>query len=234
MTTSQPTTINDDVFNRIHLLRRFISIVDIDVNDIIDSYAGQVFECGIPKQKVFKEFLLGTISSETLDGLGSSCGDESLASFRDRRSPASYACELVIGWLFEDAVYLMLENAGYQPVMSGTDSQREFLTGNQVSNTSDFKITIDGWSRSLEVVSDYGNFWAKTNKCDLRHSKAGVAEMILGISLQRPSYFVFDFEKPSPSISLSESVWHETWGKSVRRLEGIASVMKPLKNGLVL
>ena len=234
MTTSENTTINNEVFNRVHLLRRFISIVGIDVNDIIDSYVGQVFNCGLPKQKVFKEFLQGQISNETARTLGQACASEGLANFRDKRNPESYACELVIGWLFEDAVYLLLEKADYQPSMSGTDKDREFLNDTQIASTSDFRVFIDGTPRSLEVVSDYGNFWSRSNKCDLRHSKAGASEIILGIALQKPAYFVFDFTKPQPEVVLTESVWHEAWNKPVKRLQGIASIMKPLKNGLVL
>lgn len=234
MTTSQTTTINDEVFNRIYLLRRFINTLKIDTNDIIDSYVGQVFNCGIPKQKVFKEFLFGRVSEDTAKEIGKACSSEGLASFRDRRSPESYACELVIGWLFEDAIYLLLEAHDYHPRLSGTDRNREFLAGAEVSSTADFVITLRGVERSLEVVSDYGNFWTRTNKCDLRHSKAGSSEIILGVSLQKPSYFVFDFNQPQESVVLTESAWHEVWGKPVKRLEGIASIMKPLKNGLVL
>lgn len=230
MTTSETTKINDKVFK----LRRFINTLKIDTNDIIDSYVGQVFNCGIPKQKVFKEFLIGQISDDMAREIGKACSSAGLVSFRDQRSPEAYACELVIGWLFEDAIYLLLEAHDYHPRLSGTDRNREFLAGTRVSSTSDFVITLNGVERSLEVVADYTNWWGRKNKCDLRHSKAKSSEIILGVSMQKPSYFVVDFRSPQESVVLTESAWHEGWDKPAVSLEGIASIMKPFKNGLLL
>lgn len=221
----------ETITTRIFLMRRLMRLLHIDPFDILDQYTGQVFNSGIPKQIVFREFLISdAITDPVLKMIGESCSGTQLATFRDKRSPEEYAAELVLGWILEDIICFALEKVQLSAHLTGTDAGREFLQSAQISGTHDLGISGGTKEIKLEVVTDYTNYWSKTDTCDLRHGKAQNmhGSFICGISLQQPKFFLMELNS-STSNSVSAVVHHEKWDKPVQRISGIKTLLQPIK-----
>lgn len=119
---------------------------------------------------------------------------------RDARTPLEYAQDLVASWLFEDYICEVLEQNGLNISKAGADKNREILSSQRVSASSDTMITYDGRSRLVEIMTDYGGYWAKNKVIDLRDSKFNelcrTKSIFLGISTTDKKFTLIDCAKP--------------------------------------
>lgn len=225
------TLISTQTTTNLHLLRRFVGVIGVSGETIASRYRGQRFG-DIPKDQVFLEFLTNDIGPKTLAVIESLCDDEALSHLRDRRNPMDYAMELVIGWIMEDAVIHSLSSLGVDVSSAGTDRERNFLASGEISNSGDLKVRLNGHEHRMEIVTDFGNYWARTDECDLRDGKLRSLRdeeaWLLGVSLQKPSAFLLDTAALPNGVVAVDSVWHDLWGKPVSKLRGIKAHMRPV------
>lgn len=224
---------NETTTTRVFLVRRFLRHLAVDSLDIYDQYAGQVFCSGLSKQIAFREFLINdSVSDEVIAELGTMCADSKLSSFRDNRSAEQYATELMLGWIVEDALCIALSNKTTSAHLAGSDKFRDFLAADKITTDQDIIVSDGEHAIGLEVVTDYSNYWSRTNTCDMRYSKINSGESsnsyILGISLQQPAFFFASLAYPG-LLTFTEQAWHEAWGKPVRKICGISKNLKPVR-----
>lgn len=225
------TLVSTQTTTNLHLLRRFVGVIGVSADTIASCYRGQRFG-NIPKDRVFREFLANDISASTLGVIEAMCSDEALSHLRDRRNPLDYAVELVIGWIMEDAVVHSLRSLGVNVSSAGTDRERNFLSSGEISNSGDLTIRLNGHEHRMEIVTDFGNYWARTDECDLRDGKLRSLRdeeaWLLGVSLQKPSAFLLDTAALPNGVVAVDSVWHDLWGKPVSKLRGVKAQMRPV------
>ena len=222
------------IIPRILSMRRFLKHLNVDPFDIYDQYVGQVFDQDIPKQIVFREFLLtDKIESDVIRMIGDLCSSQQLNAFRDNRKPEEYAANLVLGWILEDSIAIAAagENIGVR--LSGSDSRRQFLTANSISGTHDLEIINSHGPSKVEIVCDYTNWWAN-NPCDLRHNKVQKlnGSWLCGISLQGPNYFLLKVDLKDPR-NLSYVDNHEKWNKPAWQITNVKSLLRPIDSLVV-
>lgn len=155
--------------DKAHSVRTILSHFRVTQKDIVNSYAEQTFEDGVPKKQTFEEILSGEPSPEVIHYLDLRC-TEGFGHLRGDRSGAEYAADLVLGWIVEDGFRLWAHNSKLSAEYTGNDSGREFLRPGKVSAASDFKIGLET-ARRMELATDYKGHWKKTNKWDMRDSK---------------------------------------------------------------
>lgn len=113
---------------------------------------------------------------------------------RDKRGVMEYGRDLVASWLFEDYIIHGLSECGLEIGKNGTDRNREILSSNNVSHTSDCTVRVNGKERCVELMCDYSGWWKRTGNVDLRDHKYEVMaqenSMLLGISFADKSYFL--------------------------------------------
>ena len=218
---------------QVKLVRRFLRHLAVDPLDIYDQYAGQVFCSGLSKQIAFREFLINdSVSDEVIAELGTMCADSKLSSFRDSRTPEEYATELMLGWIVEDAVCFALSNKTTSAHLAGSDRFRDFLPAEKITTGQDIIVSNDEHAIGVEIMCDYGNWWLKHDKADLRGNKLNRLESsnsyILGISLQQPAFFFASLAYPG-LLTFTEKAWHEKYGKPARGICGVSKNMKPVR-----
>ncbi len=122
---------------------------------------------------------------------------------RDSRTPLQYAQDLVASWLFEDYILQLCSENGLDIEGDGADKNREILSSAKVSASSDSLVTLNGKSRPMEIMTDYGGYWSRTGLLDLRDSKYMKLEnsrsLFLGFSTKDNKYLLIDFSEPVPS-----------------------------------
>ena len=88
---------------------------------------------------------------------------------KDKRSSLEYACDLMLGWIIEDCVVDILNEAGYNTSLNGADRNRKLLLN--PTTDSDLKISINGEEILIESVNDFTGYWKKTKHVPLRDNK---------------------------------------------------------------
>ncbi len=154
---------------------------------------------------------------------------------RDARTPIKYGQDLVASWLFEDMLMLDLKQAGIDIQKAGADKNREVLSSQKVSSSSDCLIRYKDKEILLELMCDYTGYWAKTHRMDLRDSKfekmRDSQSLFLGVSLIDNTYILLDFTKeieakyiqshwpyggkPAYSVKLSQEQFHQLSFESI-------------------
>lgn len=142
---------------------------NIDPAEISANYAGQLFQDGVPKQKIFTEVISGNPGKAAIDYLDQRC-TEGFGHLRGDRSGAEYGADLILGWAVEDGFKLWAKQSNLTAENSGHDKNREFLRPGKISAASDFKIGVKS-PRRMELATDYKGHWKKSNKWDMRDSK---------------------------------------------------------------
>jgi hypothetical protein len=119
---------------------------------------------------------------------------------RDARTPLEYAQDLVASWLFEDYICDILNENGLETSKAGADKERVILSSKKVSASSDTTITFGGHSRLVEIMTDYGGYWARNKVIDLRDSKFNelckTKSIFLGFSTTDKKFILIDCSKP--------------------------------------
>ncbi|MFA4028869.1 MAG: hypothetical protein GDYSWBUE_001251, partial [Candidatus Fervidibacterota bacterium] len=124
---------------------------------------------------------------------------------RDQRDVRTYVADLLLGWVVQDVVTELLLKAGYDCHSAGANSNRQLLTGRQVTEEPDLVLmTPRGETWWLDVVTDYPtkrgapSYWMETRRCELRDNKfrrlmekrkEGAKVGLIGISVGSKSYF---------------------------------------------
>ena len=115
---------------------------------------------------------------------------------RDNRTPIEYGQDLVSSWLFEDYLINSLIKNGLDIRKSGTDKKREILSKMSISSSSDCKIHGKGRTTGVEIINDYGGYWNRNRKIDLRDDKyrkiSSTSTILLCISNNDNKYMVID------------------------------------------
>jgi hypothetical protein len=121
----------------------------------------------------------------------------SCSHHRDARTPIQYARDLVASWLFEDYIMQVLNKSGINIILSGSDRNREILPNKRVTTESDYLIQFGTNKIHLELMSNYTNFWKKTNKLHLRDAKykkmSESGAVMLCVSPIDKYFFIIDF-----------------------------------------
>lgn len=138
--------------------------VGTTADELCARYDGVKLENGLDKGELFRNALNGSYDGKQVLYLYTTCN---LPHHKDTRTPVQYATDLIIGWLSEDAIITALNNRGCFAVGIGSDRERNFLTGDQITHVAD----IETGSGLVEVVFDYTNHWLSNNKLDLRDNK---------------------------------------------------------------
>ena len=152
---------------------------------------------------------------------------------RDSRSEIEYAQDLICSWIFEDYLVLNLKNNGLKIELSGADFERKILKSSKVSSKSDLVIHDYKKDYYIEIVNDYGGYWLKEKKIDLRDDKYlhlkklctdNSRSLLLGIDFLNGKFFVCDierndnvtfipfhypFRKPAYSLGLEGTTFYE-------------------------
>lgn len=124
---------------------------------------------------------------------------------RDQRDVRNYVADLLLGWVVQDVVTELLLKAGYDCHSAGANSNRQLLTGRQVTEEPDLVLmTPRGETWWLDIVTDYptkrgaSSYWMETRRCELRDNKfrrlmekrkEGAKVGLIGISVGAKSYF---------------------------------------------
>lgn len=136
--------------------------------------------------------LNNTLREEDKDYLKSNLGN--LSHLMDLRNPNTYALELILGWVIEDAIlWIFTKDLNLNCTLGSADRKREFLDNPKAS--SDLRIIINSHELFLEIISDYTGYWNKTNKIDLRDNKYNNLKnedgIIFGIDLLNRKFLIF-------------------------------------------
>lgn len=142
-------------------------------------------------KNVFLRIIENDFDRETADLFQKKLGE--LYRHRDVRSPAEYACDLLVGWITEDMALLSLKDLGYECEIVSKDRNREFLL--KPSSEIDIMVTLKNGRKILvEHISDHTGFWQKTKKLHLRaHKYERLLEdsgVLLGFDYANGSFFV--------------------------------------------
>jgi len=89
----------------------------------------------------------------------------------DSRDHVSYCVDLILGWLAEDIILTVILLEGIPARLQGSDSEREFLSQNELDTAPDIIIGKEGEERLLEIICDWTNHWEEQHKADLRDNK---------------------------------------------------------------
>lgn len=124
---------------------------------------------------------------------------------RDNRTPLAYGQDLVASWVFEDYFHHYLNRSGIHVTLYGKDKNREILKNSNVNADSDYILSLNGREAYLELVNDYGSYWARNQKCDLRDSKwnhicrlasGNRPSLLLGLDFAGNKYFLKNTKDP--------------------------------------
>jgi hypothetical protein len=139
----------------------------------------------------------------------------------DKRTPITYAKDIVASWVFEDYILKALDSGGYRISLDGGDRKREFLSSRKVSGSSDFVITYKNRSLKFELMTNYTDYWQKYKRVDLRDSKylklATEKSVFVGINLPVKQFFIIDFNTPPPAIKIDS--YRPYGGKSAYQIK---------------
>lgn len=150
---------------------------------------------------------------------------------RDNRTPLAYGQDLVASWVFEDYFHHYLNNSGIHVTLNGKDKNREILKDSNVNADSDYVLSLNGHEAYLELVNDYGGYWARYHKCDLRDFKwdhlcrlasGNCPSLLLGLDFAGNKYFLKNTKDPQDVIYIPS---HRPYG-------GKPAYSIALKNGL--
>lgn len=132
---------------------------------------------------------------------------------RDSRTPFQYAMDLAASWVMEDYIIKQLCSNGLDVSRAGEDREREFLSGKRVSSNSDCLIEYNGVQRKLELMNDYGGYWNKNNKVDLRDNKFDKLQkeksLFLGVSTSDKKYLLLNFAKEIDAENKYNYAYHK-------------------------
>lgn len=149
-----------------------------------------------------------------------------LFHLKDKRTPQEYACDLILGWVIEDAVYDLLKEIGAEPKLESGDKLREFLR--RPAASPDLKIRTGNSFVKLELVEDFTGYWKKNERIELRDNKYDNIKkehgIILGLDFKEKRFFLLPAEnseakkieshwpyggKPAYSINLEKVNWFD-------------------------
>jgi hypothetical protein len=241
------------------ILREFIQESGIDVEYVVSKYEYELFLDGQSKKQIFSDVILGNPSEFTLNYLENRLNGKQFKFLRDKRTPAEYGIDLVLGWLKEDSVLLSLEKIGLSVSLDGADRNREFLRSKDIKSNSDLIVSLNESSgvgglgmsyepvscrtpaqrtppyRKIEVVYDATGYWKSKDKCDLRGDKFNKIKseqgIILGMSLLDKTAFHVDLQE---EIDTQYVPSHWCYGgKSAYSLLGIRKLLKPVSQTLI-
>ena len=129
-----------------------------------EQYRDQQVNNKVNKAELFRNSLTGKYTANETIYLLEQC---KIPHKQDNRTPLQYATDLIIGWLSEDIMCTIMQNAQLPAQLTGTDQKRNFLADTDIDNQPD--ITING--TKVELLFDYTNHWARTNTLDIRDNK---------------------------------------------------------------
>lgn len=248
--------------NKAKTLREFIEEGGISVDLVLSKYETELFIDGKNKKQIFADVIFGSYSQDTLDYLDNRLNGKQFKFLRDKRSPAEYGADLILGWLKEDSLLLSLEKTGLLVYLDGADKNREFLRSKDIKSNSDLIVssplissataqstTSSSESRSekisnllgdkhrkVEVIYDATGYWSNKDKCDLRGDKFNKIKLengiILGISLVDKKAFHIDLQEEEPETSYIASHWCYG-GKSAYSLLGVKKRLKPWSQKII-
>lgn len=212
----------------------FLADIGKPVDSLISKYQGTRFVDGADRALVFAEVLSSNPSDDVINYLDNRC-TEGLGHFRDSRSGAEYAADLIISWIQEDALLRLLNDAGVVVELDGTDRDREFLSGVQVTTTSDFVVVGTREKRKLEVAYDSTGHWRKSRKFDLRDAKfvrlVSESAIVLGVAVPSREGFVLDLSKEL-ECDVKDVPHHPIYRKPAKAIMGIDRLLVPLAEAI--
>lgn len=209
------------------MIRTLSSQLGVDMPSVMVKYSDQYFkDSSINKLEFFREVVMDTLSGPSKTFLTEHCD---LPFFRDRRSPVDYGVELAFGWIIEDVILYAIASEGIDIEMQGLDQAREYLESNNISSRSDYKINIASGTKSLELVTSWGDYWQSTDTLDLRKTKYNnmvtkvEGTIVLGVEAPTQKGFVFDMADVKDAFVVRDN---PAWGgKPAYSLSGMSTRM---------
>lgn len=128
---------------------------------------------------------------------------------RDFRNPREYAFNIILNWLIEDLVFWILFRSGANIKKSGSDKERQLLSGNAVSADSDLLVINNRKKIFIEIIANYptrrgfSSFWEQNGSFDLRdfklnnllrESESGTV-FIVGIVVAKSKFFIMEINR---------------------------------------
>ena len=212
----------------------FIEDTGISIEELLTQYKGEYFVDGQEKAPVFRAVLGSRLSEQQLQYLDDRCGKQ-YSHFRDSRSGAEYAADLIISWVQEDALLGIMTRAGLKVELDGTDKHRELLKPGEINSASDFAIKGGAVSRKLELAYDVTGYWRKTGKFDLRDSKfdrlVNENSIIIGVAILTREAFVIDTANMD-GISIVSIPLHPVYKKPAKTILGVDKLLSTLENSV--
>lgn len=172
---------------KLNLLRDFCVSQGLNLMEYLVRYRGRVFSgTNLDKFELFKGILTNSLNDFELSYVNRMLD----ISHRDKRSVLEYGSDLVLGWLIEDVVSDL-----FGLDLSGSDSDREFLPSEKISNLTDFSFR----NRPVELMVDWGTYWVDLGRIHFRHDKLGklldAKAIVLGFAIRCGKFFVMDLER---------------------------------------
>jgi len=177
--------------NKINVTKRFINDnLDMDLVQFIDNYYKNN-----SLHDIFIKIINNNFDQETIDFLKERLGN--MNRFRDQRTAEEYACDLLLGWIVEDAITYLLDKLGYKSEVVSEDRKREFLK--RPSAKIDICIDLSkGKEALIELVADNTGFWRKNKKIHLRERKYERLKsqngVLLGLDFLNKEFFIEKIE----------------------------------------
>jgi len=191
---------NEKIIKKIATFNMLVNHLQVSIDDVLNRYNHLTFrDTKISKKELFHQIINNKLTKENIDFLNKS--GNVTAHQNDKRTYKEYATELVLSWLIEDTVVMKLINKGVPAELQGADSEREFLTQNEIDTTPDIRIGIGNEYRLVEVFIDWTGYWSRKGSADLRGNKflrlVNERALLLGLSPMDGMGFLIDVAEMS-------------------------------------
>lgn len=193
-------TLQDKKFDaKLDLVIDLLNDNDINIHKLISEY----------QDAPLVSKLLGldtTITQQDLNDLEEKlAGNEHHKDFRDT---VSFARNLIVNWLIEDAIVIIAERNGLEVNHTGKDGKRELLQGWRATSDPDLEFTMKESKLWVEVIANFptanfDSYWEQTGEFDLRDYKLKSLKekaktqktIVLGINVKQKKFFTFQIHE---------------------------------------
>ena len=152
-----------------------------------------------------------TITQQDLNELEQKlAGNEHHKDFRDT---VSFARNLVVNWLIEDAIVILAERNDLKVNHTGKDGKRELLQGWRANSDPDLEFTLDESKLWVEVIANFptanfDSYWEQSGEFDLRDYKLKTLKdkaknqktIVLGINVKQKKFFTFQIHENTEGV----------------------------------
>lgn len=163
---------------------------------------------------------------DDLTELLSSCGFQ-----REDRTLCQFALNVLVNWELQNELENIINKAlneddSVSLFSGGTDANRRFTQGKNIKGDADIVIKEGDKEYHIEVVADYGTWWAKNKPIDLRDFKLSSLikktnkyekVFILALSLEKRDFALIEINNDESLYDLNQQ-YNFMWKRNCQKL----------------